>query len=147
MKKLRISCALYNVFLQVTRGIHNPYTYSAGQNKANNADTTQTHGHPSSDASTRQHWRVHASDDTSSRERFFFCYAALQLCFVCIVMLNKINSQVWGSPIIPCLNKRMKDINRDKFGNMGSTSYAFIRQKSTSHFWRLENKSLHFNKQ
>ena len=55
MKKLRVSCALYNVFLQVTRGIHNPYTYSAGLNKANNADMTQTHGRLSSDASTRQH--------------------------------------------------------------------------------------------
>ena len=55
MKKLRISCALYNVFLQVTRGIHNPYTYSAGQNKANNADTTQTHGGVSSDTLTHQH--------------------------------------------------------------------------------------------
>ena len=55
MKRLRISFALYNVFLQVTRGIHNPYMYSAGQNKANNADTTQTHGRVSSDTSTLQH--------------------------------------------------------------------------------------------
>lgn len=55
MKKLRISFALYNVFLQVTRGIHNPHMYIAGQNKANNADAMQMHGRVSSDASMRQH--------------------------------------------------------------------------------------------
>lgn len=147
MKKLRISCALYNVFLQVTRGITTlTRTVQARikqtmQTWRRRMDASaQTHRHVSTDAYMCQTTRQAGKDFSFVMQHYSFA-----LCG--IVMLNKINSQVWGSPIIPCLNKRMKDINRDKFGNMGSTSYAFIRQKSTSHFWRLENKSLHFNKQ
>lgn len=91
MKKLRISFALYNVFLQVTRGIHNPHMYIAGQNKANNAD-----------AWTRQLRRIDASALTRTCVRrtrqagkdFSFVMHHYSFASCGIVMLNKTNSQV-----------------------------------------------------
>ena len=48
-----------------------------------------------------------------------------------IAMINKTNSQVWGSSIIPCLIKSTKDINQDNFGDVGYAYYVFIHQKNT----------------
>ena len=82
----------------------------------------QRRGHASSDALTCQ-----AGKDIS----FVMRYNSFASCG--IVMINKTNTQVSGSSIIPCLIKRMKDINQDKFGDMGSAYYAFIHQKNNSH--------------
>ena len=102
MKKLRISFALYNVFLQVSRGVRNPYMYSAGQNKANNADATQTHGRVSSDAWTHQLRCEDASALTGTCVRqtrqagkdfsFVIYYYSFASCG--IVMINKTNCEV-----------------------------------------------------
>ena len=64
--------------------------------------SAQTHRHVSTDAYMRQTTRQAGKDFSFVMRHYSFA-----LCG--IVMLNKINSQVWGSPIIPCLNKRMKD--------------------------------------
>ena len=65
-----------------------------------------------------------------------------------IVIINKTNSQVWGSSIIPCLIKGTKDIRRNKFCDVVSALYyALPRQKNTSCFYKLENNSPHFIKQ
>ena len=51
-------------------------------------------------------------------------------------MKDKTNSQVWKTSIIPCLIKSTKNINQDRFGNVGSRTFysTFIRQKNTRRF-------------
>ena len=52
--------------------------------------------------------------------------------FCDIVMKDKTNSQVWRTSIIPGLIKSTKNINQDRFGNMGSAVKNFLFYFHTS---------------